>query len=149
MSFEQVEILLVEDSDTDAEVTIRALKKANLGNRLVWVKDGAEALELLLGPNSTPGGELPQTLRLVLLDIKMPKVDGLEVLRRLREHDPGRRVPIVMMTSSAEEADLARSYALGVNSYLVKPIDFARLADAVARLGFYWLVMNKRPAQTD
>jgi two-component system, response regulator len=142
--FEPVEILLVEDSPTDAEVALRALKKANLGNNVVWVKDGAEALDFLFC-TGTYASRCAGYPRLVLLDIKMPKVDGLEVLRRVRERDPERKIPIVMMTSSADETDLVRSYALGVNSYLVKPIDFAKLADEVARLGFYWLVMNKTP----
>lgn len=145
--FEQVEILLVEDNATDAEITMRALKKVNLGNRLVWVKDGAEALDFLLGLGEFSGKHYG-TPRLVLLDIQMPKIDGLEVLRQLRERDPLRRIPIVMMTSSAEESDLVRSYSLGVNSYLVKPVDFSKLADEVARLGFYWLVMNRLPGES-
>jgi CheY-like chemotaxis protein len=142
--FEPVEILYAEDSPTDAEVTIRALRKVNLGNHLVWVKDGQQALDLLLarGGSSTAANALP---RLVLLDLKMPKVDGLEVLRIMRNTESLRRLPVVMLTSSAEETDLVKSYQLGVNSYIVKPVDFSKLSDEVARLGYYWVVMNRLP----
>lgn len=142
--FEQVEILYAEDSPTDAEVTIRALKKVNLGNHLVWVKDGQQALDLLLARGSHAHGRTPLP-RLVLLDLKMPKVDGLEVLRVMRATDSLRTLPVVMLTSSAEEADMVKSYRMGVNSYIVKPVDFTKLSDEVARLGYYWVVMNRLP----
>jgi CheY-like chemotaxis protein len=139
-----VEILLVEDSVTDAEMTIRALKRHNLANHLVWVKDGAEALEFINctgawsnRPNGNP--------KLVLLDLKMPRVDGIEVLERLRQDDSMRSVPIVMLTSSAEETDIVKSYALGANSYLVKPVEFTRFMDEVANAGLYWAVLNRVP----
>lgn len=142
--FRPVDILYVEDSATDAEVTLRALRKVNLGNNLIWVKDGQEALDLLRGHGAY--ASQPRTVpRLVLLDLKMPKVDGLEVLKAIRATEALRCLPVVMLTSSAEEADLVRSYELGVNSYIVKPVDFTRLSDEVARLGYYWVLMNRLP----
>jgi two-component system response regulator len=139
-----VDILYAEDSPTDAEVTLRALRKANLGNSLLWVKDGQEALDVLLsrGVHAQQRRVAP---RLALLDLKMPKVDGLEVLRTIRATESLRTLPVVMLTSSAEEGDLVRSYELGVNSYIVKPVDFSKLSDEVARLGYYWVAMNRRP----
>ena len=142
--FRPVDILYAEDSATDAEVTLRALRKHNLGNNLLWVKDGHEALDVLLG-RGAHAGEGRTVPRLALLDLKMPKVDGLEVLRTIRATEHLRGLPVVMLTSSAEEADLLRSYELGVNSYIVKPVDFTRLSDEVARLGYYWVVMNRLP----
>jgi CheY-like chemotaxis protein len=142
--FRPVDILYAEDSATDAEVTLRALRKVNLGNNLIWVKDGQEALDVLLGRGAYEGQ--PRTMpRLALLDLKMPKVDGLEVLKVIRTTDSLRRLPVVMLTSSSEEADLVKSYQLGVNSYIVKPVDFTRLSDEVARLGYYWVLMNRQP----
>ena len=142
--FRPVDILYAEDSATDAEVTLRALRKVNLGNNLIWVKDGQEALDVLLGRGSYEGQ--PRTMpRLALLDLKMPKVDGLEVLKVIRTTESMRRLPVVMLTSSFEEADLVKSYQLGVNSYIVKPVDFTRLSDEVARLGYYWVLMNRQP----
>jgi two-component system, response regulator len=142
--FRPVDILYAEDSATDAEVTLRALKKVNLGNSLLWVKDGEEALDALLG-RGVYAGQRRATPRLVLLDLKMPKVDGLDVLRTIRATESLRGLPVVMLTSSAEEADLVKSYELGVNSYIVKPVDFSRLSDEVARLGYYWVLMNRLP----
>jgi CheY-like chemotaxis protein len=141
---EAVEILLVEDSDADAEMTIRALKKRNLANKLVWVKDGAEALDFLACAGTF--AERPRGRpRLILLDIKMPKVDGIEVLRQIKQDEKYRTIPVVMLTSSAEERDMIESYRLGVNSYLVKPVDFADFIDVVLQAGLYWAVMNKVP----
>lgn len=142
--FKPVDILYAEDSATDAEVTLRALRKVNLGNNLLWVKDGQEALDVLLGRGAYEG-QARLVPRLALLDLKMPKVDGLDVLRTIRATESLRRLPVVMLTSSAEEADLVKSYALGVNSYIVKPVDFTRLSDEVARLGYYWVLMNRLP----
>ena len=141
--YECIDILYAEDSPTDAEVTLRAMRKANLANNVIWVKDGQEALELLLnsGPRATHARSTP---KLVLLDLKMPKVDGLEVLRVIRSTPSIRRVPVVMLTSSAEEGDLVSSYELGVNSYIVKPIDFTALSAVVAQLGYYWMAINRR-----
>jgi two-component system, response regulator len=132
-----IQILLAEDNAEDAEMTIRALKRNNLANHLHWVKDGAEALEFLFG-----GSQLP---KLVLLDIKMPKVDGIEVLRRLKENPATRNIPVVVMTSSNEERDVVDSYRLGVNSYIVKPVQFDAFMETVAKIGLYWLLTNRVP----
>jgi CheY-like chemotaxis protein len=139
---ELVEILLVEDNPNDAELTIRALKKRNLANHLVWLKDGAEALEFLFrtGPfESRPQGQP----KLILLDLKMPKVNGIEVLRRVKEDEYLRTIPVVVMTSSHEDQDIAESYRLGVNSYLVKPVEFEQFQEVASNAGFYWLLINK------
>ncbi|MGA7540337.1 MAG: response regulator [Steroidobacteraceae bacterium] len=141
---ESIDILYAEDSPTDAEVTLRALKKANLANSLLWVKDGQEALNVLLGTGSHAGRERSQP-RLVLLDLKMPKIDGLEVLRVIRSTESLRALPVVLLTSSCEESDLIESYKLGVNSYIVKPIDFSTLSAVVAQLGYYWMAINRAP----
>lgn len=141
---QEVEILLAEDNETDAEMTLRALKKKALVNRVVWVKDGAEALDYLLCRGRYEGR--PSIVpKLLLLDIKMPRVDGIDVLRQIRADARLAGMPVVMLTSSAEESDLLRSYQLGVNSYIVKPVDFDAFVEQVARLGFYWAVMNRTP----
>ncbi|MGH8713800.1 MAG: response regulator [Casimicrobiaceae bacterium] len=142
--FEQVEILLAEDSEADAEMTMRALRRNNLANRLVWVKDGAEALDFIFRRGayaSRPEG----APKLVLLDLKMPKVDGIEVLRQVKSNEATKTIPVVMLTSSAEERDIVASYSLGVNSYIVKPVDFASFVDEVARAGCYWVLVNRLP----
>jgi two-component system response regulator len=144
MSDCEVEILYAEDSPTDAEVTMRALRKANLGNQIVWVKDGAEALDFLQSRGAYADRRNVRP-RLVLLDLKMPKVDGIEVLRQIRESETLRTLPVVMLTSSAEESDIVRSYNLGANSYIVKPVDFHKLSDQISRLGYYWVAMNRAP----
>ena len=145
--FEPVEILLAEDSEADAEMTIRALKRNNLTNRLVWVKDGAEALDFIF-QRGAYASRLPGLPKLLLLDLKMPKVDGIEVLRQVKSDDQTRKMPVVMLTSSAEERDIVASYSLGVNSYVVKPVDFARFADEVAKAGCYWVLVNRVPGAT-
>jgi two-component system response regulator len=133
-------ILLVEDNPRDETLTLRALRKSNIVNDIVVARDGAEALDLLLG--ASDGAEaLPQ---LVLLDLKLPKIDGLEVLRRLRADARTRRLPVVVFTSSNEEEDLIRSYDLGANSYVRKPVDFDQFLEATRQLGMYWLVLNER-----
>lgn len=139
-----VEILLVEDSAADAEMTSRALKKHKLSNRLIWVKDGAEALEFIYcrGAYAQRSNGHP---KLILLDIKMPKLDGIEVLRRIKSDEKTRTIPVVMLTSSAENRDLEECYRLGVNSYLVKPVNFAAFTEVVSQTGLYWTVMNKLP----
>jgi two-component system response regulator len=142
---EPVEILLVEDSHTDAEMTIRALKKPGLANRLTWVKDGAEALDFLFR-QGTYAGRPEGEPKLVLLDLKMPKVDGIEVLRKIKQDQRTAHIPVVMLTSSAEENDMVRSYELGVNSYLVKPVEFDRFVEEVANAGCYWVIMNHVPS---
>ncbi len=142
---EVIEILLVEDSDTDAEMTMRALKKGNVANKLMWVKDGVEALEFIqcTGAYSQRDRRHP---KLILLDIKMPRMDGIDVLRRLKSDESTRMIPVVMLTSSAEERDVVESYQLGVNGYLVKPVDFKGFIDVVSHAALYWVVMNKVPA---
>jgi two-component system response regulator len=138
-----VEILLVEDNPHDAEMTIRALKKANLANKLIHVKDGAEALDFIFSKGEFSGRHIEDQPKVILLDIKMPKVDGIEVLRQIKAHDITKTIPVVIMTSSKEEQDIIISYNLGVNSYVVKPVDFEGFAKAVSELGFYWLITNQ------
>ena len=142
MNVQPVEILLVEDDPDDVELALRALNRHNLANRVRVARDGVEALEYLGLSDPSPRAiiELP---KLVLLDLKLPRIDGLEVLRRIKASDSTRMIPVVVLTSSAEERDLVTSYALGVNSYIVKPVDFESFMDAVAELGFYWLLINK------
>ena len=140
MPAEPVEILLVEDNDADAELTIRALRKRELANRIHRLRNGAEALEYFFGT----AGATPHP-RVVMLDIKMPKVDGLEVLRALKTHEDTKAVPVVMLTSSKEDPDLRAAYALGANSYIVKPVDFEKFSSAIGDLGLYWLLLNERP----
>ncbi len=143
MSNEKVEILLVEDNPHDAEMTIRALKKANLANKLIHVKDGAEALDFIFAKGAFADREIENKPKVILLDIKMPKVDGIEVLRQIKLNDTTKAIPVVIMTSSKEEQDVITSYNLGVNSYVVKPVDFEGFAKAVSELGFYWLITNQ------
>ncbi|PYS41390.1 MAG: two-component system response regulator [Acidobacteria bacterium] len=134
---ETVEILLVEDNPNDAELTQRALKKTNLDVGLATVRDGAEALEYLFSNRPKP--------KVIFLDLKLPKIDGIEVLRRVRADDRLRSVPVVVLTSSQEERDISQCYKLGVNSYIVKPVEFEKFYKAVGDLATYWLVLNKSP----
>ena len=138
MSDDYIEILLAEDNSEDAEMTLRALRRNNLANRVRWVKDGAEALDYLFGEGTRPP-------KLVMLDIKMPKVDGIEVLRRLKGDAATRSIPVVVMTSSNEERDVIESYRLGVNSYIVKPVQFDSFMETVAKIGLYWVLTNRAP----
>jgi len=140
-----VEILLVEDNPSDAEMTKRALRKHNLESRVHWVKDGAEALDYLMCTGAYAARDANQQPKLVLLDIKMPKVDGIEVLRRMKSEPNTREIPVVVMTSSDEEQDVSQSYQLGVNSYIVKPIQFGAFLDTVAKIGLYWVLTNRVP----
>lgn len=134
-----VEILLVEDNPDDAGLTIRALKKHNLSNHLLHLQDGEEALNFLFSK------ELSQLPKLILLDLKMPKVDGIEVLRKLKADPEKKIIPIVVLTSSKEERDIIESYKLGVNAYIVKPVDFDKFVQAVSEIGFFWLLLNQPP----
>ena len=140
MSPEGIQILLVEDNPKDVELTLYALKKHNLANLVHVARDGAEALDFFFGPN--PAKEHP---RLVLLDLKLPKVSGLEVLERLKADPATRTIPVVVLTTSGQDEDMVRSYALGVNSYLRKPIDFREFVDAANAIGLYWLLLNRVP----
>lgn len=144
-TFEQVKILLVEDSPLDAELTIRALKDGKLANTVEWVKDGQQALDYLFQEGGYAGraGNMPQ---LVLLDLKMPRVSGIEVLRVIKADPRTRKIPVVVMTSSQEERDIAESYDLGVNSYVVKPVDFTAMTNLARQAGYYWLAINQSPA---
>lgn len=141
----EVEILLVEDNPTDAELCIRALKKNNLANSLVWVKDGAEALEFLFSTGAYADRDITCPPKVVLLDLRLPKVDGMEVLRRVKEDERTRPIPVVVLTSSKEDRDVAESYKVGVNSYISKPVEFDAFAKTVSELGLYWLLVNRPP----
>lgn len=143
---QQVEILLVEDNAEDAEMTMRALRKRNLANHLHWVKDGEEALEYLFRTGRYAGRDVTYPPRLVLLDIKMPKIDGIEVLRRVKGSEL-KQVPVVVMTSSNEERDVLESYRLGVNSYIVKPVQFDDFFETVSKIGLYWVLTNRVPTK--
>lgn len=138
-------ILLVEDCLDDIELTLRALKKNNIGNEIVVAKDGVEALDFLFGLGKHAGRDLGGMPALILLDLKLPKIEGLEVLRRIRADERTRLLPVVILTSSKEEQDLVSSYALGSNSYVRKPVDFNEFTKAVGLLGLYWLLINEAP----
>ena len=146
-SLNEVEILLVEDNPGDAELIIRALRKVNLANHLIHVKDGEEALEFIFATGAFTGREKKNMPKVILLDIKMPKVDGIEVLRQIKANNETKRIPVVIMTSSKEEQDIIRSYELGVNSFVVKPVEFNDFAKAVSELGLYWVLINQPPAE--
>jgi len=139
-----VEILLVEDNPDDAQLALRALKKSNVSNQILWVKDGEEALDYMFFRGDYTHRKQGPNPKLILLDLKMPKVDGLEVLAEIRKHPETKSTPIVILTSSQEERDITESYQLGVNSYIVKPVDFQKFAESIKDVGFYWLVLNKR-----
>ena len=138
MSSQVVEILLVEDNPDDAALTIRALKKNNLTNHLLHLQDGEEALSFLFSENQPAP-------RLILLDLKMPKVDGIDVLRKIKGDAEKKIIPVVVLTSSKEECDIIESYRLGVNAYIVKPVDFEKFVTAVSEIGLFWLILNQAP----
>ena len=142
--YQQIDILYAEDNPADAELTLYTLKTRNIANNIVWVRDGVEALDFLKyrGRFASRVGGLP---KMVLLDLKMPKLDGVDVLRAMKAEEKTRGVPVVIMTSSHEESDLIKSYKLGVNSYVVKPVDFDKFAEVVTEVGLYWMVCNKTP----
>ena len=142
---QQVEILLVEDNPTDAELTLRAFKARNFENQVFVARDSAEALDFFFGDGSHPLRDIGVVPKVVLLDLKLPKVDGLEVLRRLKADERTRTIPVVILTSSREEPDIAAAYRLGANSYIVKPVDFEAFARAVSEVGLYWLLLNEPP----
>jgi len=145
MKANEVEILLVEDNPTDAELTLRALKKNNLANKVRVVTDGAEALEFIFASGAYESRDINHRPRVILLDLKLPKVDGLEVLRKIKSDERTKNIPVVVLTSSKEEKDRVESYKLGVNSYIAKPVDFNQFTKAVQELGLYWLLLNELP----
>ncbi len=146
MSIEsEVEILLVEDNPADAELTLRALKKRNLANRVTRVYDGEEALDFIFARGAYATRDADQHPKVILLDLKLPKVDGLEVLRAVKSDPNTRQIPVVVLTSSRQEQDIVESYRLGVNSYIVKPVDFDKFINAVEQLCLYWLLLNQPP----
>ena len=141
----EVEILLVEDNATDAELTIRTLKQHKLTNHLVWVKDGAEALEFLFATGRYAQRDVHKPPKLVLLDLRLPKLDGIEVLSKIKSDPRSKMIPVVVLTSSQEERDIVESYRLGVNSYIAKPVEFDGFIETVSKLGLYWLLLNEPP----
>ena len=140
-----VEILLVEDNPNDAELAIRALKKSNLANKLVWVKDGAEVLDFVFATGSYSERDVENGPKVILLDLRLPKVDGMEVLRRVKGDERTKSIPVVVLTSSREDRDVIESYKLGVNSFISKPVEFDAFAKVVSELGLYWLLINQPP----
>ena len=140
-----VEILLVEDSAEDLELALRALRKANLTNHIAVARDGIEALDFIFCEGAHAGRRIADTPKVILLDLKLPKVDGLEVLQRIKGDPRTRHIPVVVLTSSKEHSDVVKSYRLGVNSYIVKPVNFERFAEAVEHLEMYWLLLNQPP----
>jgi CheY-like chemotaxis protein len=138
-------ILLVEDDPDDEALAIRALKKNNIKNEVVVAHDGIEALNYLLGQEIYAGRDLSEMPQVVLLDLKLPKMDGLEVLRQIRANEPTKLLPVVILTTSKEDQDIISSYSLGANSYIRKPVDFIQFAEAVRQLGLYWLLLNEAP----
>jgi len=140
---ESIDILLVEDNPQDVELTIRALKKRNLANRVYVVGDGAEALDFIFSKGRYAKRETSLHPKVVLLDVKLPKLNGLEVLRAIKKDEETRKIPVVMVTSSREDPDIRTAYQLGANSYVVKPVDFDAFTEAMSNLGFYWLLINQ------
>jgi len=146
MNSKAIDVLLVEDNIDDAELVIRSLKKYNLANNLFHVEDGEEALEFIFATGKFAGiRNVSSTPKVVLMDIQMPKINGIEVLRRMKLDERTKAIPVVMLTSSNQDPDIKTSYALGANSYIVKPVDFDRFAEAMKNLGFYWLLLNYPP----
>lgn len=140
-----VEILLVEDSPHDAELTLHTLRKNHLANHVELMRDGAEALDFIFARGKYENRSVEDVPKVILLDLKLPKVDGLEVLRAIKSDPRTRTIPVVVMTSSREEQDMVESYALGVNSYVVKPVDFSQFTEAVRQAGLYWVLLNQLP----
>jgi two-component system, response regulator len=140
-----IELLLVEDNPQDLELALRALRKANLSNKVQVARDGAEALEFIFCEGPHASRQIGDRPKVVLLDLKLPKIDGLEVLKRMKGDERTKMIPIVVLTSSKEQSDVIESYDLGVNSYIVKPVNFERFTEAVRELGFYWLLLNQPP----
>jgi two-component system response regulator len=144
-NFKPVDILIVEDNPNDAELTVRALKKQNLGNRLFIVKDGEEALDFIFCRRKFSERDSNTILKVVFLDLKLPKVNGLEVLKEIKSNEKTRKLPVVVVTSSREDPDIRKAYELGANSYVVKPVDFDAFFRAMSNTGLYWLLVNEAP----
>jgi two-component system response regulator len=144
-NIKEVEVLLVEDNPNDAELTMRALKKNNFANNVILATDGEEALDFIFARGAFTNRKVENTPRLVILDLKLPKVDGMEVLKTMKSDPRTRSIPVVVLTSSREESDIAKSYHLAANSYIVKPVDFDKFVESVRTLGFYWLLLNQAP----
>ncbi|MCE0523013.1 MAG: response regulator [Methylacidiphilales bacterium] len=140
-----VEILIVEDNQQDLDLALRALQRAKLSNRIQVARDGVEALQFVFGEGPHAGRKIENGLKVILLDLKLPKIDGLEVLRRIKSDPGAKSIPVVMLTSSKEQNDVVESYNLGVNSYIVKPVNFEQFSEAVQKLGMYWLLLNNPP----
>jgi len=143
---QRVKILIVEDNPTDAELCLRSLRKHNIANDIVWLRDGAEALDYLFCKGSYEGRAADFTPTVILLDLRLPKVAGKEVLNQLKADDKLRSIPVVVLTSSAEDRDIAQCYQAGANSFVVKPVEFDNFAETVAKLGYYWSLINTPPA---
>ena len=145
MESSAIEIVLIEDNPHDAEMTLRALKKSNMANNIIHLKDGVEGLEYIFGEGAYAGRDLSQKPKAILLDLKMPRINGIEVLKKLKAHEETRHIPVIVLTSSDEDPDVATCYSLGVNSYIVKPVGFENFLKAITNLGFYWLLLNHPP----
>jgi len=141
--YQQVEILLIEDNPIDAELTMRSLKEANFVNKLYWVKDGQEGLEFLYRTDAYAARDDDDHPKLILLDLKIPKVNGIEVLQRIKSDERLRSIPVVVMTSSNEQSDITESYQLGANGYVVKPVEFGAFVEAISKIGMFWLMVNR------
>lgn len=141
--YDEIEILLIEDNASDAEMTVRALKKSGIANKLLHLKDGAEALDFIFAKGNYSDRKVVNGPKVVILDLKMPKVSGIEVLQKMKSDERTRKIPVVVLTSSKEDPDIKECYALGVNSYVVKPVDFDQFHKAISGLGFYWLIINE------
>lgn len=141
----EIEILLIEDNMNDAELTIRALKKNNLANKLVHLKDGAEAIDFMFAEGNYFGRKVENVPKVILLDLKMPKVSGIEVLKKIKADERTKKIPVVILTSSNEDPDIQECYRLGVNSYVVKPVQFEQFVKSVSELGLYWMIINQPP----
>jgi len=146
MTSKQVEIVLVEDNPHDAELALRALKTYNLANDLIWLQDGVEALDFIFAQGQYSDRSIEDVPKVILLDLKLPRVNGLEVLEKVKSDVRTKSIPVVVLTSSSEERDIVTSYNFGVNSYILKPVDFDKFINAIREVGFYWLLLNK-PAQ--
>jgi two-component system response regulator len=143
MSLNEVEVVLVEDNPNDAELAIRALKEYNFANKLMWLKDGVEALDFIFAQGQYTDRSVEEVPKVILLDLKLPRVDGLEVLEKIKSDTRTKSIPVVVLTSSSEERDIIASYNLGVNSYVIKPVDFDKFVDAAKEIGLYWMLLNE------